>query len=108
MQIRKVNFVEIYQNNVERSNLLLEYQNFCSIIRYFQSSNIILMAQQNYFRICIQQNFKSLGKIVLFVYYMENTVLLKLPKNLTSYRSENNLVWIIKIIMQDAHWFLER
>jgi len=28
------------------------------------------MAQQNYFQICIQQNFRSLSKVVLFVFLL--------------------------------------
>jgi len=33
------------------------------------------MVQQNYFQICIQQNFKSLSKIILFMYFKyENNV----------------------------------
>jgi len=58
------------QNNyVERSNQLLEYQNF------LQHRSLFLRFQQNYFdgptklfsSIYIQQNFRSLGKIVFFL-----------------------------------------
>jgi len=30
------------------------------------------MVQQNYFLICIQRNFRSLSKIVLFMYTLES------------------------------------
>jgi len=59
-----------YQNDyVERSNQLLEYQHFfAALYIIFKVSNkIILMIQQNYFLIYIQQNFRSLSKIVLSV-----------------------------------------
>jgi len=45
---------------------------FYSIAYYFLCSNkILLMVQQNYFQICIQQNFRSLSKIVLFVLFLK-------------------------------------
>jgi len=48
---------------------LLEYKNFLQHVNYFLGfDEIILMIQQNYFQICIQQNFKSLSKIVLSVF----------------------------------------
>jgi len=31
-------------------------------------TKLLLMVQQNYFQICIQQNFRSLSKIVLSAY----------------------------------------
>jgi len=54
----------------------LNYQNknaqFARIPKVFAallitSNKIILMIQQNYFQICIQQNFRSLSKIILSV-----------------------------------------
>jgi len=40
---------------------LLKYQNF------FEHCSLFLRFQQNYFQICIQQNFRFLRKIVLSI-----------------------------------------
>jgi len=40
--------------------------------------------------------------IFRFRVFMENMIFVKISKNLAKQRSENNYVWTIKIIMQDA------
>jgi len=40
--------------------------------------------------------------IFRFRVFMENMIFVKISKNLVKQRSENNYVWTIKIIMQDA------
>jgi len=58
-----------YQNNCVECSELLDYQNFlqhCSLFLRFQQN--YLDDPTNYFQIYIQQNFRSLSKIVLSVY----------------------------------------
>jgi len=47
-------------------NKLLEYKNF------LQHCSLFLRFQQNYFQICIQQNFRSLSKVILSMYNVLN------------------------------------
>jgi len=59
-----------YQNNYVERSKSLEYQ---KLLQFFAvlliiSNKIILIVQQNYFQICIQQNFRSLSKIVFSVW----------------------------------------
>jgi len=51
------------------------------------------MAQQNYFQICIQQNFRSLNKIVLFVHEITSSIAL-----LSYCFCSNDYFW-------DLYWF---
>jgi len=55
IQIKKIILLNYQNNYVERSNQLLEYQIFLQYCKIYCS--LLLRFQQNYFQICIQQNF---------------------------------------------------
>jgi len=60
-----------YEKNgfAERSKILIGYRSKNKLVTriFLQRYSLFLRFQQNYFQICIQQNVRSLSKIVLFV-----------------------------------------